>query len=234
MDIKIENLTITYDNKLVFKDFNLNIKENKITCILGESGVGKTTLLKAIANTIKYDGLIEKDNDLSFIFQEDRLIPHISVYKNLELVLLNSKKDKKEREKMIDNILDIVELKPNKNDFPTVLSGGMKRRISMARGFLYPAQILLMDEALSGLDPALKSRLINAFYKLYDTNKRTVVFVTHSIDEALLLADDVIVLNGNPANIIYRTTINIKQKERSLNNSNLDKYRKELLTTLLN
>ncbi len=234
MDIKIENLTITYDNKLVFKDFNLNIKENKITCILGKSGVGKTTLLKAIANTIKYDGLIEKDNDLSFIFQEDRLIPHISVYKNLELVLLNNKKDKKEREKMIDNILDIVELKPNKNDFPTALSGGMKRRISMARGFLYPAQILLMDEALSGLDPALKSRLINAFYRLYDTNKRTVVFVTHSIDEALLLADDVIVLNGNPANIIYRTTINIMQEERSLNNSNLDKYRKELLTTLLN
>ena len=234
MDININNLAVKYNDKTIFNNFNLNIRENKITCILGASGVGKTTLLNAIAGTIIYTGNIQKDGDVSFIFQEDRLIPHISVYKNLELVLLSIIIDKKLRQEKIDEILDIVELKSVKNNFPTTLSGGMKSRISMARGFLYPAKILLMDEAFRGLDTALKSRLIDAFYKLYNTNKRTIVYVTHSIDEALLLADDVVILKGSPANIVYKTTIDQKQENRTLQDERLDKCRKELLKFLLN
>ena len=234
MDINIKNLNIKYGQNPIFENFNLSIKENKITCILGESGVGKTTLLNAIANTIEYSGIIENIKKISFIFQEDRLIPHISVYKNLELVLLNDFKDKKIRRQKIEEILDIVELKSIINNFPNSLSGGMKSRVSMARGFLYPADILLMDEAFKGLDPALKSRLISAFYKLYCNNNRTCIFVTHSIDEALLLADDIIVLKGSPAKIIFSSTINIPQEERSLQNNNLNIYRKQLLDALLN
>lgn len=233
MDISINNLSINFPNTVIFDNFTANFRENKITCILGESGIGKTTLLNAIANNVTYTGTINKQGNISFIFQDDRLIPNITVYKNLELVIKNNIKDKIKREKLINKILNIVELEEKSNNFPTELSGGMKSRISMARGFLYPAQILLMDETFRGLDTALKSRLINAFYSLYCNNKRTVIFVTHSIDEALLLADDIIVLNEKPAKICYKTTINIPQNERKLSCDNLDSIRKELLNVLV-
>ena len=235
MDIKINNLSVSFASKEIFKNFNLTIEENKITCILGNSGIGKTTLLNAISGSVPYSGSIEKPNDdISFIYQNDRLIPHISIYKNLELVLKNKVKDKKERSKQIDNMLHLVELSGEAKAFPHQLSGGMQSRVSLARGFIYPSNILLMDECFKGLDSALKLRLIKVFINLYNASLRTTLFVTHSIDEALLVADRIIILRNSPCKIINDISIDTPKQNRSLLDGSMDSVRTTLLTSILN
>lgn len=231
--IKITNLSVRYNNHIIFDKLNLDIESDKITCILGDSGIGKTTLLGCIAGTVNYSGTIENNKNISYIFQDNRLIPNISVAKNLELVLKSVIKDKDIRKKQVNDMLKLVELENSKDLFPAELSGGMANRLSMARGFLYPADILLMDESFKGLDPALKSRLIKSFLNLYRKEKRTVIFVTHSIDEALLLANNIIVLKGSPANIEYSTSIDTPQEDRHLTDKSLDDTRKGLLRALI-
>lgn len=231
--MEITSLTVKYGEKTVFDKFNLTVQEGKITCLLGASGVGKSTLLSAISGGISYEGAISGAGKISYIFQENRLIENITVEKNLDLVLRSFTKDKVKRNKIIDNVLKLVEMEDNKNLFPKELSGGMASRISMARGFIYPADTLLMDETFKGLDTALKQRLIKAFLKLYEENKHTVVFVTHSIDEALLLADEVFVLKGSPCQVNFSLTIDKKQQDRKLTDEELDDKRKQLLQHLI-
>lgn len=234
MAISLNNLSVKYGDNIVLDRLNLTIENNKITCILGASGIGKTTILGCLAGTVSFSGTIENLTlPVSYIFQNDRLIPNISVGKNLELVLRKIEKDKVKRKETVKNILKTVELENSCNSFPTELSGGMANRVAMARGFIYPSRLLLMDETFKGLDPALKARLINAFLKLYTENPKTVVFVTHSIDEALLLADNVIVLKNHPAQIAFQASINIEQQYRSLTDNALDDIRRELLSNLL-
>jgi NitT/TauT family transport system ATP-binding protein len=114
-------------------------------------------------------------------------------------VLLSRIKDKRERADIIMPLLEAAEIEDKKDKYPQQLSGGMKQRLSIARAFAYPSQTLLMDEPFRSLDPALKSRIITTFLKLWD--KRTVIFVTHDIDEALLLSDTIYILNGSPATV---------------------------------
>lgn len=231
--MEITNLTVKYGEKTVFENFNLTLQDDKITCLLGASGVGKSTLLSAISGNVAYTGKITGANTLSYIFQENRLIENVTVEKNLDLVLRSITKDKFTRKKIIDNVLKLVEMENCKDLFPRELSGGMASRISMARGFIYPSNTLLMDETFKGLDTALKQRLIKAFLNLYNENKRTIVFVTHSIDEALLLADEVFVLKGSPCEVSFSLTIAKNQQDRKLTDDELDKARKQLLENLI-
>ena len=228
MSVSVKGLNVAFGEKKISEDFDFEFDENKITCILGKSGIGKSTLLNALANLIPYDGDIECEKT-SYIFQEDRLVPNLSVEKNLELVLRKIIKDKAERKAKVKEMLEKVELSGEEKSLKKELSGGMAQRANMARAFLYPSEVLLLDEPFKGLDPSMKGRLIKTFLRLYEAEKKTVIFVTHAIDEALLLADKVVIVKDSPVRVDEIIEIGIPKEKRVLSDDSLAKIRKKLL-----
>lgn len=213
--MKLQNISKSYGDNIVFENFNLEVEENKILALLGASGCGKTTLLNIISGVVDYEGTVTKCGErVSYLFQKQRLIPNLTVYKNLEYVL-KSLYDGKGREEKIEAILKQVEMWDYKNAYPSELSGGMGRRVSLARAFVYDAPLLLMDEPFKGLDISLKKRIIEVFTELYLADKRTTVFVTHDIDDALLLADRIVVLQKG-GEIIADEILDKPIKEREI------------------
>ena len=183
--IEIKNFTKKYAGLSVYEDFNLNINEGEITCILGESGSGKTTLLNAIAGLIKYEGQIP-ELKCSYIFQTPRLVPNLTVYGNLKLICNDESK--------INEMLERVKLSDKAKSYPIKLSGGQMQRVSIARAFLYDSNVILMDEPFTSLDLKLKREMAELFIELRSEYISTAIFVTHDADEALRIADRIIVL----------------------------------------
>lgn len=204
----LKNITKRYGDNTVFSNFNLTIEDNRITSILGKSGCGKTTLLNIIAKLTEYEGSIDIDNEkISYIFQNQRLLNNLTVEGNLRYVLNSCNFTKDEIEQKVTDILKMVKLDGNAKMYPKELSGGMAQRVSLARAFVYPSKILLMDEPFKGLDISLKKHIINIFKSLYQTHKKTTIFVTHDIEEALLIADRIIVLGDNGVTLLDRDII---------------------------
>ncbi|PKM95404.1 MAG: ABC transporter [Firmicutes bacterium HGW-Firmicutes-1] len=192
--IEIRDLTKSYKDLLVFDDFNLTIPESEISCILGPSGCGKSTLLNVIAGLIPYEKgvILGVDNkNISYIFQDTRLLPWGTAYQNILFALISLYSKEKAME-VADYYLDLVGLGEFKDYYPDQLSGGMKQRVSIARAFAYPSEILLMDEPFKGLDFELKNNLMDAFLKIWNENKKTVIFVTHDLEDAKRIGHTVI------------------------------------------
>lgn len=233
-DIRVKNFTCSYEQKTIFDNIDVTFEQGKINVILGGSGVGKTTLLNAIAGIKSYEGQIEGCEDgVSYIFQKDRLIPSISVYKNLDLILKGVVKDKVERKRMIEQTAVDLEIFDVLKSLPSEISGGQAQRVSMARAFLYPSDVMLLDEPFKALDTALKTRLIKQFAALQEKKNKTVVFVTHAIDECLLLADDYFVFDDAPVKIVLQGKINSKKSERKLTDKALEETRNSLLQAIV-
>ena len=195
MSVEIKGLIKNYDSTEVFVGLNLTVKANKVTVIMGASGSGKTTLLNCIAGLTPYDGEISGVNGASFVFQEDRLVPFMSVYENLDFTLQKSV-NKAERKEKILAMIKSVGLEDKINSIPDELSGGQKKRVSLARAFLSDSNLILMDEPLNSLDLGLKIKIEQLIETLSEKYNKTVIFVTHDIDEALTIADEIVVI-GN-------------------------------------
>lgn len=221
---EIKNLCKSYGNLEVFKDFNISIESNKVTCILGASGCGKTTLLNIIGGLLTADRvqlLGFENKTFSYIFQEPRLLEWKTVRENVEFAVRDVYDDKIRRD-MIDKYLEIVELKGFAEYYPTQLSGGMKQRTSIARAFAYPSDILLMDEPFGAIDVKLKLSVIEAFTKLWEEDRRTVIYVTHEIDEALMLADTVCLISPMNPRVEFVCNIDIPIRERKYRDERLE------------
>ncbi len=232
-DIIIKNFSCSYEQKTIFQNFEVTFEQGKINVVLGGSGIGKTTLLNAMASLKSYDGSIEGcEGGVSYIFQKDRLIPSISVYKNLDLVLKAVVKDKRVRKETIESTSEALEISDVLNSLPSEISGGQAQRASMARAFLFPSDVLLLDEPFKALDTSLKARLINKFVALQRQSKKTVVFVTHAIDECLLCADNYFVFAANPVEVVLKGSILSEKQERKLTDKNLEDTRNQLLKAL--
>lgn len=232
-DIIIKNFSCSYEQKTIFQNFDVTFEQGKINVVLGGSGIGKTTLLNAMAALKSYDGSIEGcEGGVSYIFQKDRLIPSISVYKNLDLVLKAVVKDKRVRKETIESTAEALEISDVLNSLPSEISGGQAQRASMARAFLFPSDVLLLDEPFKALDTSLKARLINKFVELQRQSKKTVVFVTHAIDECLLCADNYFVFAANPVEVVLKGSILSEKQERKLTDKNLEDTRNQLLKAL--
>lgn len=187
-----------YGDEKIFEKFNMSLKKNSINAILGPSGTGKTTLLNIISGIEGIDSgeVIYNGNNISYIFQEDRLIPWLSVYDNIAFVL-KSKYSKKNVKNIVDKYLKLVKLQNHKDKYPRELSGGMKRRVAIARAFAYESDLLLMDEPFKGLDIGLKKDIIDEFLNIWNYDRRTVVLVTHDIKEAKYMTDKIYFLEKN-------------------------------------
>ena len=185
--MEIKNLTKLFNDKVIFENYSVCIPENKITFIMGESGCGKTTLLKMICGLDKeYDGeILLSSNKLSCVFQEPRLFPTLTAKENIEIV-------GKGGDFSVLDVLKLVELDKDAELYPDELSGGMKMRLSIARALYYNGDIFVLDEPFSALDEELKDRILS---KIFDALKgKTVLIVSHDPKEAEKYADNLIKL----------------------------------------
>lgn len=190
--MRIQNLSKYFGNKVVLSNVNLTVNDGEILCVMGGSGTGKTTILNAISGLIDYEGSIDPVTP-SYIFQTDRLIPGITVRKNLELVM-NESLTSEEKTAKINEMLSLAGLGETADMLPTALSGGMAQRVAFVRAFLYESDVVLMDEPFRSLDLATKRVMSELFFRLLGYSSRKVVFVTHDVDEALYIGDKVAVL----------------------------------------
>lgn len=226
----LEQVSLNYEDVEVFNDLSLDILKNKITCIVGPSGCGKTSLLNMLSGLLKPSkGHVRtEDERVGYIFQEDRLLPWETVYQNIKLV------DKKENKEEILELLRALELAEFKDKFPHQLSGGMKQRVSIARGFYYQSSLLLMDEPFKSLDYDLRVNLINYLAKLWEQKHITIVFVTHDLDEALLLGHQVVVLSHRPTTISHCFTIQSELGIREINEKDHLEVRDQIIKLMTN
>ena len=226
---KLVEISKKYGYRSIFDHFSLNLAENKISVIMGVSGIGKTTLLNILAGLESVDGEVYVEKPVSYVFQSDRLIKHLTVRQNLEFVLKNAETSRP-REIVIDKMLETVGLKDRANSYPTELSGGEKQRVGIARAFVYPSKTLLLDEPFSSLDYGLKVQLMNLLADLLQKNNHTVIYVTHDVDEALALADDIYILDCNK--VVYKKSMPKTKGLRPITGIEADSVRAEIYGVL--
>lgn len=193
MSIIITDLCKSFDDNEILKNVNITLEDSSIYCLMGASGIGKTTLLRILMGLERADsGCISgiDTKNISCMFQEDRLIPDLSAIDNVRIVL----RRKNNRAEVRNNLLSI--LPDDSLDLPvSSLSGGMKRRVALARALSYPGKLIILDEPFTGLDKDTKLNVINYILKM--RNKRTLLIATHGTDDANLLGAEIIKLNKN-------------------------------------
>lgn len=201
--IDVIKINKKYGDKIVFKDFQIGFYSNKINTIVGKSGCGKSTLLNIISGIMDNDTEeIQKVKELgiSYIFQDDRLIDWLSVEENIKLVC-RKKYNKKDIDNICDKYLDMVGIKEFKKYYPQMLSGGLRQRVNIARGLMYTSKVIIMDEPFKSIDIKNKNMIMEKIKEIQVKENRTIIFVTHDIDEALYLSDKIFVLGNSPVEI---------------------------------
>lgn len=210
LSIQNVNKSFTVDGQKVdvLKGINLEVQEGEFIAIVGHSGCGKSTLLKIIAGLEKNDtGLVTVDGkevngpgmDRGMIFQEHRLFPWMSIEKNVQLGLKGLSKE--EKTKLSDQYLELVKLSEFKKAYPSQLSGGMSQRAAIARSLVSQPEVLLLDEPFGALDALTKIELQEELLKIRERFHNTMLMVTHDIEEAVYLADRIVVMSARPGRI---------------------------------
>lgn len=255
MSVEIKNLSIAYENtkgvtEEVLKDLNLSIDDGDFVCLLGPSGCGKSTLLgliagfvKAQSGEIKVNGkpVTRPEIDRTLVFQEYALFPWLSVIDNVAFGLQKMIKDPQARQKLAARYLKMVGLIKSAKQKPHELSGGMKQRVALARALVVKPDLLLMDEPFGALDSQTRESMQKELIRIWNevneeisadgkAKKQSVIFVTHSVDEALILADRVIVMDKDSGSTVggVRADIRIKESREERANGVLDSYKEEI------
>lgn len=219
LDINIRSKSYAAYSEVILRDLQVSVAAGEFVSVIGPSGTGKTTLLNIIGGLdTDYEGDIEFDHQRvreteviqSYMFQEPRLMPWLTVEDNIYLVMgdLLNKRD------VVQNLICDVELAGYETAYPLQLSGGMQRRVALARAFSIQPQLLLMDEPFVSLDIPTAGRLRDYLTSIWIKNKPTVIFVTHDVREAILLSDRIIFLSKKPANIIKEINIDVERPRR--------------------
>lgn len=189
---------------------NLTIHANEIVCLVGPSGCGKSTLLNLIAGFIQpTEGqvlisdkpVLRPGADRAVVFQQDSVFPWLTVYQNLEYGPKARGVPPEQRHMMVNRLLKMVGLEDYKNLLPRQLSGGMKKRVDLARAYANQPDVLLMDESFGALDVLTKEKMQRNLLSLWKQEPRTIVFITHDIEEALYIGQRVVVMSARPAKI---------------------------------
>lgn len=223
MYIEVENAEKTFlqNNKkfTAFTDVSLSIEKGEFICLLGPSGCGKSTLLNAIAGfspvtsgSVKIEGKEIKSPSVRnvTIFQNYGLLPWRTVQKNVELGLEPKKLSKAERHKIADKYIELVGLSKFKKSHPRQLSGGMQQRVSIARALAVDPDIIFMDEPFGALDAITRMKLQDDILSISKQEQKTIIFVTHDIEEAVFLADRIVIMTPNPGKI--KSVVNVPLK----------------------
>lgn len=210
---------------LALEDFNLQIKKGEFITIVGPSGCGKSTFLDILAGLSKptsgeihIDGklITGPDLDRGIILQGYALFPWLNVRQNIEFGLDIKGISKAERREISNKFIKLVGLDKFENRYPHELSGGMKQRVAIARALAYDPEVLLMDEPFAAVDAQTRELLQEELLDIWEKTNKTIVFITHSIEEAIFLADRVVVMSSNPGRIEEIIEINLKRPRNTV------------------
>jgi NitT/TauT family transport system ATP-binding protein len=243
-DIRIEHVGKEYASNgrkmKAVEDISLDIRDSEFICIVGPSGCGKSTLLRMISGLepvtsgeIRMGGkkITSPSPEIGFVFQEYTLFPWRTVAKNVEFGLELKKMPPEEREKVAGKYIDMVGLEKFKDSYPHQLSGGMRQRTAIARTLAVNPEILLMDEPFGALDAQTRNILQEQLLDIWNKEKKKVLFVTHNVDEAVFLADRVIIMTARPGRIKEIVEINIP-RPRIRTETEVNKVRNVILQSL--
>lgn len=221
--ITFEKVSKAYKDVTVLKDISFTIEDGTLVTLIGESGCGKTTTLKMINRLIEptsgkilingedvhKKNEIELRRSIGYVIQQTGLFPHLTIKENIEIIPKALKMEKKKIEAKTKEVLKMVDLDEDLLDrYPNELSGGQQQRVGIARAFMNDPKIILMDEPFSALDPMSRSALQEELLKIQDKFHKTIVFVTHDMDEAIKLADKIAIMDGGKL-VQYDTPENI-------------------------
>ena len=205
----LEKVSHDYDGIPVLQELSLSVSPGELVVLVGPSGCGKTTLLNILSGFLKpRSGNVQTTGLLRTVYQQDGLFPWLTVKENIAMGL-RTMKDKDRREKELRELLELIHLENFRDHYPHQLSGGMRQRVELARVIAGDSDILLMDEPFSALDYQTRLRMRQELAMVLQKRPRTVVFVTHDIEEAAQLADRVLVLSQRPARISKELSINL-------------------------
>ena len=211
--IDIERVSITFGAETIYDELSLGIRDGEFLCIVGQSGCGKSTLLRVIGNLLQVDSgkvtVCQKPaahawEEIAYVFQAPRLLPWRNAEENVVLaqqLRFGRKVPREAMHRKAQDLLALVGLGRDRHKMPSVLSGGERQRVSIARALAVDPRIILMDEPFSALDVATRQRMRAEVIDIWRKTGKTIVFVTHEIDEALELADRIVVLSSKPTRV---------------------------------
>ncbi|MDC3091197.1 ATP-binding cassette domain-containing protein [Rickettsiales bacterium] len=204
------------------------VKPKEFVCLVGPSGCGKTTLMNIIGGLIETEHQeisinnkpLNDKNSLGYVFQTSRLLPWLTLYDNIKLVY---KKDESNSENEIKKILQNFGLKEFIDSFPKTISGGMRRKVSLARAFVNKPEVLLMDEPFVSLDQPTTEELYKVLINYWEKNPTIIIFITHNLKEALLLGDRILFLTKRPGKIVLDYKVKSKRYPLKIDNKEIEK-----------
>lgn len=240
--LKAENISVQFDNKPVLNDISLSLLEGELVSILGVSGSGKTTLFNVLSGLIVPDfgkvyiedvDVTGKSGHTSYMLQKDLLLPYKTIIDNVALPLVMKGMSKKEARTKVEPYFADFGLEDTMKKYPHQLSGGMRQRAALLRTYMCNNKIALLDEPFSALDTLTKTAMHNWYLGIMEQIKLSTLFITHDIDEAILLSDRIYILGGNGkiTNCITIDKEHIRKKDLLLSESFL-KYKKAILNAI--
>ena len=229
--LMLENVSHRYGELSVLHNLNLVVNPGELVVLVGPSGCGKTTLLNLLSGHIQpVSGMVHREGIIRTVYQHDGLFPWLTVSENIRMGL-RSVTNETERHQEMQELIELIHLEGFADHYPHELSGGMRQRVELARVLAGDSDILLMDEPFSALDYQTRLRMRQELNRLLVKRPRTVVFVTHDIEEAAQLADRVLVLSDRPATISRELRI-VAPRPRNLTEPAVIEAMKAILTEL--
>ena len=239
----VKDVTFSYEQENIIEDINIELHDNELVCLLGSSGGGKTTLFNVISGLrtpqkgkVLLDGvdITGQPGHISYMLQKDLLLPYRTIEDNVALPLIIKGEKKKEARKKAGELFDEFGLSGTQKKYPSQLSGGMRQRAALLRTYMFSKDVALLDEPFSALDTLTKSDMHRWYLDVMDKIHLSTLFITHDIDEAILLSDRIYLLTGKPGKITEEIVIKEpkpRRKDFNLTEEFLE-YKKKIIAKL--
>ncbi|MFC2661551.1 MAG: ABC transporter ATP-binding protein [Eubacterium sp.] len=218
--LQVENVNVSFSGNQVLKDISIHLEEGELVSLLGVSGSGKTTLFNVISGLLKPQkgrvtlngrDITGKPGQISYMLQKDLLLPYRTIQDNVALPLLLQGMRKKEARQKAAAMFDEFGLAGTERKYPSQLSGGMRQRAALLRTYMFSQDVALLDEPFSALDTLTKTQIHHWYLQVMEKIHLSTLFITHDIDEAILLSDRIYILTGKPGEILDEITVNEKK-----------------------
>lgn len=220
--LQVKNVSVEFEGKKIIEDISIDLNKGELVCILGTSGVGKTTLFNVISGLISptsgevfLDGknILENSGKISYMLQKDLLLPFKTIIDNVSLPLVIKGVKKSEARKRAQKYFAEFGLAGTEKKYPNQLSGGMRQRAALLRTYMFSCEVALLDEPFSALDAITKRKMQNWYLNIMEKIKLSTLFITHDIDEAILISKRIYIISGNPGKITKEIKIDLPKNE---------------------